>query len=552
MNRSTEGWFQCRIDRQPFGAEYGFVLPDQPPVPDPASRYQPSGVAAPSVLLDENSYRWQNLRWTGRPWEEAVTYELHLGTFTQEGTFRSAIPHLRRLAEIGFTAIELMPLAEFPGERGWGYDGVYQYAPHHAYGSPDDFKALVDAAHRHGMMVILDVVYNHFGPAGNYIKNYAPDFFLADDPTPWGPKIAFARDPVRRFFVDNVLYWLQEFRLDGLRLDAIDQIEDPSSSHILREMSETVRRQIPDRTVHLIVENPANGADLLASDESGAGLFTADWNDDFHHALHVAVTGEATGHYEPFKHDSWGKVRKTLAWGYLRQGRSMLGRPLPDSASLPPTSFVHFLQNHDQVGNRALGERLHAMIDRRCHSVLTELLLFSPQIPLMFMGDDHRSSKPFHFFAAYDGELADAIRRSRPKEALNFGGFPDGTGASDVPDPNESSTFLRCKLHWSEANEKANVSWAEWLCELISVRRQWIVPLLSNKARYSGTVLPSEDGAVFIDWKLAGSILSLRANASPRTYRLDLRPADMRYPGRGQTVAGVLEPWSTHLYIGDR
>jgi malto-oligosyltrehalose trehalohydrolase len=217
MNRSTEGWFQCRIDRQPFGAEYGFVLPDQPPVPDPASRYQPSGVAAPSVLLDENSYRWQNLRWTGRPWEEAVIYELHLGTFTQEGTFRSAIPHLRRLAEIGFTAIELMPLAEFPGERGWGYDGVYQYAPHHAYGSPDDFKALVDAAHRHGMMVILDVVYNHFGPAGNYIKNYAPDFFLADDPTPWGPKIAFARDPVRRFFVDNVLYWLQEFRLDGLR-----------------------------------------------------------------------------------------------------------------------------------------------------------------------------------------------------------------------------------------------------------------------------------------------------------------------------------------------
>lgn len=375
MTISGGGWHRLETSAD-FGNAYAFVLEDGRVVGDPASRQQAGALDGPSILTDPNCYVWRDTAWTGRPWEEAVVYEIHVGTFTEEGTFRAAIGKLKQLAELGFTAIELMPIAHFPGERGWGYDGVLQFAPHNAYGRPDDFKAFVDAAHGFGMMVFLDVVYNHFGPEGNNLGRYAPGFFRQGESTPWGDAIAYERPQVRTYFVENVLYWLCEFRLDGLRFDAIDQIEDGSDMHILEQIARTVHEQIVERHVHLITENPANGTDLMAA-RPGGRFYKADWNDDFHHALHVAVTGEGGGHYEAFKDDTWDKIKHTMAHGYLKPGKPVFTDSAPPPESLPPTAFIHFLQNHDQVGNRALGDRLHIGIDRHLYRALSEMLLLS-------------------------------------------------------------------------------------------------------------------------------------------------------------------------------
>ncbi len=545
------GWFSSKRIHVPEGTTYMFVLPDDTRLPDPASRYQEAGVFGPSRFLSSEGFGWMHQDWKGRPWEEAVVYEIHVGTFTKEGTFLAAIDHLARLCELGFTAVEIMPLAQFPGQRGWGYDGVFQYAPHAAYGSPHDFRRLIDAAHSHGLMVFLDVVYNHFGPEGNFLPLYAPQFFRKDDPTPWGDKIDFRQQPVRRFFTDNVLYWLDEFRLDGLRLDAIDQIEDDGEIHILEEISEAVRESFCDRHVHLITENPANGPDLLADVGGGRRLFVADWNDDFHHALHVAVTGEDVGYYAPFSEDPWQQVKKTLAEGYLREGKASLrARNAPLSASLPPTAFVHFLQNHDQVGNRARGDRLNTILDERCHWVLTEILTLSPQIPLFFMGDDHLSTRAFHFFSDYDGELAKAVADNRPKEAENFGGFPNGSGPEDIPDPNDVKTFIRSRLEWDDAEAAEGVAWGAFLKLLLHVRRTVVVPLLADAKGNAGTVVKSEPDAVFVDWSCGGQVLRLRANPSEHVRRLDGDLGRLVYPTEREVLPGILEPWSTHLYIG--
>ena len=297
MQRSEDGWHIVDVDAN-IGARYQFVLADGKAVGDPASRLQLDNLDGPSLIVDPDSYCWRHSEWSGRPWEETVVYEIHIGALTTEGTFRSAMAMLPLLADLGITAVEIMPLAHFPGTRGWGYDGVLQFAPHNAYGSPDDLKAFIDAAHGHGLMVFLDVVYNHFGPEGNYLGRYAPGFFRKDAPTPWGAAIAYEKPEVRSYFVENVLYWLQEFRLDGLRFDAIDQIEDGSDVHILEQIAVEVRNRVSDRHVHLITENPANGTDLM-EEIAGGRHYKADWNDDFHHAVHVAVTGEATGYYEP-------------------------------------------------------------------------------------------------------------------------------------------------------------------------------------------------------------------------------------------------------------
>jgi len=297
MQRSEDGWHVVDVDAN-IGARYQFVLADGKAVGDPASRLQLDNLDGPSLIVDPDSYCWRHSEWSGRPWEETVVYEIHIGALTTEGTFRSAMAMLPLLADLGITAVEIMPLAHFPGTRGWGYDGVLQFAPHNAYGSPDDLKAFIDAAHGHGLMVFLDVVYNHFGPEGNYLGQYAPGFFRKDAPTPWGAAIAYEKPEVRSYFVENVLYWLQEFRLDGLRFDAIDQIEDGSDVHILEQIAVEVRNRVSDRHVHLITENPANGTDLM-EEIAGGRHYKADWNDDFHHAVHVAVTGEATGYYEP-------------------------------------------------------------------------------------------------------------------------------------------------------------------------------------------------------------------------------------------------------------
>ena len=548
MQLQRAGWFGAEVDGVGDGASYMFVLPDGTRVPDPASRFQ-ADVSGPSTVCTAAGFDWENKCWRGRAWEESVVYEIHIGTFTANGTFEAAIEHLPRLSELGFTAIEIMPLAHFPGSRGWGYDGVFHYAPHSAYGTPDDFRRFVDIAHGHGLMVFLDVVYNHFGPAGNCLPQYAPEFFRKGAPTPWGDKIDFEREPVRHFFIDSVIYWLGEFQLDGLRLDAVDQMEDDSDRHILQEISETVRDHFPDRHVHLITENPANGTDLLADLGGGRRLFVADWNDDFHHAVHVAATGESGGYYEAFRHDPWTKVKKALAEGYLQQGKRLLRIEPPPTASLPAPAFVHFLQNHDQVGNRALGDRLHTIIGERCHKVLTEILALSPQIPLFFMGDDHLSERRFHFFTDFEGELARAVAAGRRKEAANFGGLPKGYRPEDTPDPNDLATFENCKIIWDEAGGPIRVAWASFLQRLFEVRRKHVVPLLASCPGYAGRVLPSDDDAIYLDWKLNGRVLRLRANCSEHVRILDEGLGRLVYPTPAEVASAVLLPWATHLFV---
>lgn len=512
MTRSSEGWHAVDIAAGP-GTAYEFVLSDGRRVCDPASRLQLGPLDGPSVLTDSNSYKWQNQSWRGRPWEETVIYEVHIGAFTREGTYCAAIAKLPILADLGVTALEIMPLAHFPGTRGWGYDGVLQFAPHNAYGTPDDLKALIDAAHGCGMMVFLDVVYNHFGPEGNYLGQYAPDFFREDSPTPWGPAIAYERPEVRAFFIQNVLYWLSEFRVDGLRLDAIDQIKDSSRVHVLEEIADSVRYEIQDRHVHLMTENPANGTDLIA-EAPGGRLYMADWNDDFHHAVHVAVTGEASGYYEPFKVDPWEKIKRTMASGYLKPGKPFISDAPPPTEALPPTAFIHFLQNHDQVGNRALGDRLSIGIHRQLYRALTEVLLLSPQIPLLFMGDEHLSAKPFHFFADYRGEIAKAMRQNRPAEAVNFGGIPAGKSEADIPDPNSLETFIRSKIDWHDLGSIGGLAWAEHIRNLLKVRRERIASLLTGAGGHAGTVIDAPEKCLFVDWKLRRRKLRMRVNLS--------------------------------------
>jgi malto-oligosyltrehalose trehalohydrolase len=528
MIMSGGGWHLLEISAD-YGDAYAFILDDDRLVGDPASRQQAGALDGPSLLTDPKSYVWRDAAWTGRPWEETVVYEVHVGTFTEEGTFRAAVGKLQQLAELGFTAIELMPVAHFPGKRGWGYDGVLQFAPHTAYGTPDEFKAFVDAAHGVGMMVFLDVVYNHFGPEGNYLGQYAPGFFRQGASTPWGDAIAYERPEVRAYFVENVLYWLGEFRLDGLRFDAIDQIEDGSDIHILEQIARTVREHIAGRHVHLITENPANGTDLL-TEQPGGRFYQADWNDDFHHAIHVAVTGEDAGYYEAFKDHTWYKVKHTMAHGYLKPGKSVFTDNPPPTESLPPTAFIHFIQNHDQVGNRALGDRLHLRIDRHLYRALTEMLLLSPQIPLLFMGDDHLSLRQFSYFADYSGDIAEAVRTNRPKEAAKFGGVPEGTSAVDIPDPNDAGTFSRSKLDWDEAETEGGRAWAEHLRHLIALRRDKIVPLLNGARGYAGQVIDAPEKCIFIDWVLGETTLQLRANFSQRDVPLPTGFGDRIFP----------------------
>jgi maltooligosyltrehalose trehalohydrolase len=500
MQAGADGWFSIVTEAE-AGDRYAFVLPDGLVVADPASRQQAEDVHGPSVLTPPAAPAF----WPGRPWEEAVIYELHLGTFTDEGTCRAAIAELPALAELGFTAIEIMPLAQFGGDRGWGYDGVLPYAPHPAYGTPDDLRALVAAAHDAGLMVLLDVVYNHFGPDGNYLHAYAPDFFDADRHTPWGAGIDYTKAPVRRFFIDNALYWLREFGFDGLRLDAIDHIRDASSPELLEELAREVRAALPDRQVHLTTEDNRNITRLHErADDGSVPLYSGEWNDDFHNAAHVAATGETEGYYEAYAADPWHHFGTALADGYSIRGENGRGEP---SGHLPPAAFVDFLQNHDQVGNRALGERLTELADPAMLEALTAILLLSPHIPLMFMGDEYAETRPFLFFAGFEGDLARAVTEGRRKEFVGFTAF----GGETVPDPIARSTFEASRLDRSRKETPEGRAALDRTRRLLALRAQHIVPRLAG-ATHGGELLMAEDGALAVDWVLDGAVLSLRAN----------------------------------------
>ncbi|WP_210527205.1 malto-oligosyltrehalose trehalohydrolase [Rubellimicrobium arenae] len=516
MDAQEDGWFELAVPGLRPDTDYAFVLPDGQVVPDPAARAQAADVHGPSRLVDSGAYRWRTT-WAGRPWHEAVLHEIHIGTFTPEGTFAAAKRHLRHLAETGVTAIEIMPIAQFPGNRGWGYDGVCLYAPHRAYGTPDDLRDLVDTAHEHGLMVLLDVVYNHFGPEGNYIGLYAPDFYDEARHTPWGAAIAYERDPVRRFYVENALYWLTEFRLDGLRLDAIDHVRDRTDPEILVEIARRIRAEITDRPIHLTTEDNRNVTHLHErGPDMSVPLYSGEWNDDFHNVAHVVATGESEGYYLDFARDHWRLLARSLAEGFAFQGEvtPQTGQPRGQpSGHLPPTAFVDFLQNHDQVGNRAFGERLATLTSPPMLRALTTILLLSPHIPLLFMGEEYGETRPFCYFTDYEGDLADAIREGRRREFADFAAFAGGGEAlSHVPDPNAASTFEASKLDWGRCGQPEGQERLAEVRDLLALRREFIVPHLAGTGPGSGTVLSWEDGAVAVDWQLNGALLQLRAN----------------------------------------
>ena len=497
MLPQADGWFVVQLQCPP-GTRYRYNIDGEQDVPDPASRAQATDVHGFSVVVDPLAYQWRQSHWQGRPWHEAVIYELHVGVL---GGYAEVEKQLPRLAELGVTAIELMPIAQFPGERNWGYDGVLPYAPQSSYGSPEQLKQLIDSAHHHGLAVILDVVYNHFGPDGNYLGTYAKGFFREDVHTPWGAGIDFDRREVRDFFIDNALMWLLEYRFDGLRLDAVHAINDPE---FLEELAQKVRQQVDTgRHVWLVLENEFNQASLL---ERG---FDAQWNDDGHNALHVLLTGETDAYYTDFAEDPTGKLARCLSEGFIYQGHTTRhgharGEP---SGHLPPSAFVLFLQNHDQIGNRALGERLHQLCSPQALSAATTLLLMSPMIPLMFMGDEVNAEEPFLFFTDHHGELAEAVREGRRNEFADFAAFSDPERRERIPDPNSLQTFRR------SAPALADCGDSQLYRQLLSLRHQHIVPHLPGSVALGAQVLAA--GAVTARWRLGdGSLLQIDLNLS--------------------------------------
>lgn len=514
MDRSPDGWHSLTVSGIRPGDRYSLRLPDSRTVPDPAARAQADDVHGASVLVDHAAYDWKNGDFRGRPWEETIILEIHVGTFTPEGTFRAAIAKLPEIREAGITAIELMPVAQFRGNRGWGYDGVLHYAPHAAYGTPDDLKALVDAAHGLGMMVFLDVVYNHFGPEGNHLHAYATSFFRSDDPTPWGASIDFHNPAVRRYFADNAAMWLGDYRLDGLRFDATEQIRDESEVHFLVELTADLRKRFADRHVHLIAEDQRGLRSLLARGDDGSpSIFTATWSDSLHHCLHVLTTGEAKGYYARFSEDLWTYLLRALTEGFVFPHEES-----GPAAAVPPNAYVNYLQNHDQIGNRAFGDRLNTLLQPDLMEVLTAMMMLIPHTPMLFQGEDFNDTSPFCFFADFEGDLAEAMRKGRVMEAENFGGMPAGKTRADLPDPMAMETFDRSKIDWSRAETDEGRKARLRLRALADARQRHLAPLLAaGKGVATCHVHPLDEGLIAIDWTFATGKLCLRANLTGGT-----------------------------------
>ena len=523
MGCEAEGWFTLTTGHARPGSRYRYIV-DGDAFPDPASRRQPDGVHGPSEVVDPEAYEWTDLAWRGRPWEELVIYELHLGAFSQTGDFAGAVPHLDHLRRLGITAVELMPIAEFPGARNWGYDGAFPYSPSSRYGSPHALKALVEACHARGLAVLLDVVYNHFGPEGNYLPAIAPDFFTERHQTPWGAAIDFSGPrsrPVRDFFIHNALYWLEEFHFDGLRFDAVHAIFDETAPDIIDEIGEAVRRRITDRPVHLVLENDRNEARRLARRAGRIERFNAQWNDDLHHALHLLITDETTGFYGDYASEPAAHLGRALAEGFAYQGEPSLfrdGRPRGEpSSELPATAFVAFLQNHDHIGNHPFGVRLAAELSEPALHAAMAIVLLSPQIPLLFMGEEWASRRPFAFFCDFEPALAEAVREGRRREFAHFPGFRDEAARERIPDPAAAATFAASRLDWAEPAQPNHLGWLDRIRALLALRAHEIVPRLDGIPPFAGRYQVSGPRAVTVEWQLADRArLILAANFSDR------------------------------------
>ena len=557
MDACGNGWFDLATPRAGAGTRYRFQVNGGLRVPDPASRFNPDDVHGASEVIDPADFGWEDAAWRGRPWEEAVIYELHVGTFSPQGTFAGVTERLDYLAELGVTAVELMPVADFPGARNWGYDGVLPYAPDSRYGRPEDLKALIQAAHARGLMVLLDVVYNHFGPEGNYLHVYAKKFFTEHHHTPWGATINFdgpdSRE-VREFFIHNALYWLHEYHFDGLRLDAVHAIIDSSRPHILTELAERVHASIGgERQVHLILENDANEARYLGHDHGhGPGLhvakYTAQWNDDIHHALHVLATGETDGYYADYAGEPVRLLGRCLAEGFAYQGEVSAYRDHAArgevSAHLPPQAFVSFLQCHDQVGNRAFGERITHIAPEPAVRAAAAIYLLAPGIPMLFMGEEFAARSPFQFFCDFSGELRQAVTQGRRREFARFARFADPAMQAAIPDPNSAQTFLVSKLDWGSLDDTVQADWLAYYRNLLKLRQEVIVPRLHGMGGRSAKFEAFAPGGLQVGWHLGdGSTLRLLANFSNEGTHAAAPAGRTVFASSAEAAQGMLDPW---------
>lgn len=543
MVREPGGWFSVETADARPGSLYRYLVNGQA-FPDPASRHQPKGVHGPSEVIDPKAYDWSDAGWRGRPWEEIVIYELHLGTFSDTGDFAGAARYLDHIVELGATAVELMPIAEFPGTRDWGYDGVFIYAPASQYGRPDELKRLVEACHARGLAIFLDVVYNHFGPQGNYLPAIAPDFFTDRHQTPWGAAIDFSGPqsrPARDFFIENALYWLEEFHFDGLRFDAVHAIFDDSEPDIIDEIARVIRRQISDREIHLVLENDRNQVCYLKRTEGRVGGYNAQWNDDLHHILHVLATGDTSGYFADYAAEPAKHLGRALAEGLAYQGEHSPfrdGQPRGEpSGELPATAFVSFLQNHDQVGNHPFGTRIAARAEEAALHAGVTIVLLSPQVPLLFMGEEWASVRPFAFFCDFEPALRDSVREGRRREFAHFPEFRDEAAREQIPDPTALSTFVMSRLDWTEPDKEPHSLWLARYRRLLQIRAGEIVPRLSGMPPHGGRYWVVGPKAVAVEWQLGdGSRLLLLANFSARPVAL---PGNFR---NGEMIYSSAEP----------
>lgn len=495
MDKSVEGTFRV-TSRAAAGMSYKFSVDGQS-VPDPASRQQQDTVHGASLLARLPA---SDDSWTGRDWRDTVMVEVHIGTFTSEGTFAAAARRLPDLPALGINTVEVMPVAQFAGSRGWGYDGVLPYAVHPSYGTPDDFAKFVRVAHDLGVSIILDVVYNHFGPEGAYLGGICPAFFDAGRATPWGPAIDFTQVPVREFFIQNAIMWIRDYGVDGLRLDAVHQLQDPSTPEFLVELAVRLRALDLPRPLHLIAEDERN-----LSNHRDAGLMNAQWNDDYHHSLHCLLTGESEGYYSPFAVDPIGDLATALIDGHVAQGQlrqddpqEILLRGAP-SGHLPPEAFVNANQTHDQIGNRALGERLILLSSPEAMRVAHALLLTSPFVPMLFQGEEIGARSPFPFFCDFQGDLGDIVRKGRLAEFSAFQGF-----GGDFPDPLDATTFYRAQPYDSPPDDAEE--WLTLTACLLTWRRDRVLPLLhSGQTDARATVIGPR--ALTVTWSFAAGDL---------------------------------------------
>ena len=549
MTKQAMGYWYAKADNIEPGTLYYYRLEDGQDRPDPASYFQPQGVHEASAVIDHSNTSWQDSEWTGISQEEMILYELHVGTFTNEGTFKAMIPRLSDLAELGVNAIEIMPVSQFSGDRNWGYDGVYPYAVQNSYGRPEDFKQLVDAAHQQGIAVFLDVVYNHFGPEGNYLAHHAP-YFTDTYHTPWGDAINFDDAysyGVRNYFIKNALYWLENYHIDGLRLDAIQAIYDSSAKHILQEMAEKVAElsQQVGRKLYLIAESDLNDVRVIRPPELGGYGIDAQWSDDFHHSLRTILTKESGGYYADFgSYEQLAKAyQNTFVYdGEYSQFRKRYHGNTPGDRQ--GHQFVVCIQNHDQIGNRMLGERISDLIDLEATKLAAGALLLSPYIPLLFMGQEYGESSPFLYFVSHsDPELVEAVREGRKKE------FTDFQAEENYIDPQSEETFNSSKLHWEQKNEgKHKVLW-QLHQKLINLRHT--IPALKKldkqnfKAINKGEVIllhrSSENSQVFCILNFCDRNVSLSNIFPAGNWQKILDSAETKWMGDGSCLPDKID-----------